>query len=511
MASRGVRGAPPGRDSRPEVVDARGPWSTVVQEMSVPHRRRPGVLGTMRGKHRPRPEPVLSVSSRTPEDGVGLLPRLTSLRFFAAAAVFVFHLDLWEVAPLPWDLASSGYVGVGLFFLLSGFVLAWGTRPGLPARTFYRRRFARVWPSHAVVLACAAVLPVVAVQRDLATAVPNLFLVQAWYVGDDGVVFGMNGVSWSLSCEAFFYATFPVAVLVVRRVPLVLGWLAAVAGLSCSLVLALEWPDLAFHLPLSRYGEFVLGLVAGVAVRNGWRPQVPGAVAAAALALGAAVSSVLPFPVPDVVLALPFLLLVLHLALRDLERRRGWLQHRALVFAGEASFAFYLVHELAIVNLRDHVPSRAVPAVLVITPVVLVAAVVLHLLVERPANRLLRDRPGSIALAAAADIDAARPGAHPGDPQDAGHRRTSNQSAGGNVAPMGDRLRLDGPREATAGPPVTADPVPPSAGPGRLTRRRLLQAGGVLVTYAALPSTSGPRSTFQGLGFSALGMKSLGS
>lgn len=393
------------------------------------HRRGAGVTAGVPRMPGPRSGPRPTAGGGGGE--VGLLPRLTSLRFFAAAAVFLFHLDLWDVASLPWDLASVGYAGVGLFFLLSGFVLAWGTRPGLPARTFYRRRFARVWPSHAVALLCAAVLPVVAVQRDPATAVPNLFLVQAWYIRDEGVVFGMNGVSWSLSCEAFFYATFPLAVLVVRRVPMALGWLAALAGLSCSLVLALEWPGPAFHLPLSRYGEFLLGLVAGVAVGNGWRPRVPGAAAAVAVVLGAAASGVLPFPLPGVVLAVPFLLLVLHLALRDLEQRRGWLQHRALVFAGEASFAFYLVHELAIVNLREHVPSRTLPAVLVITPVVLVAAVALHLLVERPANRLLRDRPGSIALAAAADIDAARSRAHREGQQDTGYGRTPDRSADG--------------------------------------------------------------------------------
>lgn len=131
------------------------------------------------GRRSVHPATEIPASGRGPREEVGPLPRLTSLRSFAAAAVFVYHLDVWEVVPIPWDLATSGYTGVGLFFLLSGFVLAWGTRPGLPARVFYRRRFARVWPSHAVMLVCSMVVPVVAVQRDLASAVPNLFLVQA--------------------------------------------------------------------------------------------------------------------------------------------------------------------------------------------------------------------------------------------------------------------------------------------------------------------------------------------
>ena len=64
---------------------------------------------------------------------------------------------------------------------------------------FYRRRFARVWPSHFVTLLVSLVVPVVAVSRGLTEAVPNLFLFQAWS-RRRGVIFGMNGVSWSLSC-----------------------------------------------------------------------------------------------------------------------------------------------------------------------------------------------------------------------------------------------------------------------------------------------------------------------
>jgi hypothetical protein len=74
--------------------------------------------------------------------GSRLLPRLTALRAFAALAVFVFHLHAHHVASLPWGISAIGGAGVAFFFVLSGFVLAWGTPPGLPARTFYRRRFA---------------------------------------------------------------------------------------------------------------------------------------------------------------------------------------------------------------------------------------------------------------------------------------------------------------------------------------------------------------------------------
>jgi peptidoglycan/LPS O-acetylase OafA/YrhL len=58
----------------------------------------------------------------------------------------------------------------------------------------------------------------------------------------------------------------------------------------------------------------------------------------------------------------------------------------------------HLVHELLIVDLREHVPTGVLSA-LVIIPLALMAAVTLHLLVERPMNHLLRDRALSLALA----------------------------------------------------------------------------------------------------------------
>jgi hypothetical protein len=79
-----------------------------------------------------------------------------------------------------------------------------------------------------------------------------------------------------------------------------------------------------------------------------------------------------------------------------------------------------------------------------------------------------------------------------------------------SVTPMGDRLRLSGPGRA-APPPVVQDQVASSPEVGRFTRRRLLQVGAVFSACAALPQASRPRSTLQGLGYSALGMKALGS
>lgn len=328
------------------------------------------------------------------------LPRLTSLRLFAAAVVVVFHLDQWGIASLPASLSTLGFVGVSFFFVLSGFVLAWGTDPALPARRFYRHRFARVWPSHAVMVGVAALVPVVPVARSWEAAVPNLLLVQSWWT-DPEVVFGMNGVAWSLSCELFFYAMFPLTVWALRRVPGVVQWALPLTALVVAGYVGLQDAALGEHLPALRFSEFLLGVVAGLALRRGWRPRVHPLIAAVAVVVGLAISYRTPFPLPNVVMPLPFLLVLLSAAARDLDGKTGWLRSRALVFAGEASFALYLVHELVIVNLAPYLwgvgPQWVIA--LLIAAIAGALAVLLHLVVERPCNKLLRGRSRSVALA----------------------------------------------------------------------------------------------------------------
>src|SRR5215831_11263584 len=84
---------------------------------------------------------------------------LTSIRFFAAISVVFFHVGYMALAEWNAPLAtvtSYGYAAVGLFYTLSGFVLAHtylGRQTDL--RAFYVARFARVYPLYLVALILA--------------------------------------------------------------------------------------------------------------------------------------------------------------------------------------------------------------------------------------------------------------------------------------------------------------------------------------------------------------------
>src|SRR5947209_10148896 len=139
------------------------------------------------------------------------LPSLTGLRWIAAFLVFWFHTAGWAVVVSPWwHLPQFGFTGVSFFFVLSGVVLTWSGRPGQSARQFYWRRFARIYPAHAVMTVFAIVmyLEVMPPYKPLWAGLLALVLLHAW-PPIPVVNSAANGVSWSPSCEAFFYAVFP--------------------------------------------------------------------------------------------------------------------------------------------------------------------------------------------------------------------------------------------------------------------------------------------------------------
>lgn len=345
--------------------------------------------------------------------GAGL-PRLTSLRAFAAGIVFLYHLG-HHTQWLPQEVVfAHGYVGVGFFFILSGFVLTWSTAPGSSVRDFYVRRVARVYPSHFVMALVALVVPATVYAVTLEAAVPNFLLLQAWFV-DWEIVFGLNAVSWTLSCEAFFYLMAPWVIARARgsraAVQLFLAWVLLCLVLAFVLGFSGQRLDiLAYTFPLLRSGEFVLGVMLALLFESrgiAWRR--PGLTLMVPVVVGLVlVGRPLPQAVVNALMVLPFALVVLAAAVADAQGVRSVLQRRALTYAGEVSFAFYLVHELVILNLSAVVgPGGTFLRGVMWCGVALVIAsglaVALHEGVERPMMRVIRrallkgDRPSVIS------------------------------------------------------------------------------------------------------------------
>jgi peptidoglycan/LPS O-acetylase OafA/YrhL len=154
---------------------------------------------------------------------------LTGIRGVAALWVVLFHLPLPLASAELHALQHRGYLGVDLFFILSGFVLAYVYRAVLPARIdarearrFYLIRLARIYPLHFATLALLVAVELVKLavrgsafgdDRSPLSLLTSLLLVHAW--GVTGL--GWNLVAWSISTEWLAYLVFPVTFALARK------------------------------------------------------------------------------------------------------------------------------------------------------------------------------------------------------------------------------------------------------------------------------------------------------
>ncbi|MFF0835568.1 MULTISPECIES: acyltransferase family protein [unclassified Streptomyces] len=341
------------------------------------------------------------------------LPSLTGLRWVAALLVFGLHVNNFgyfggEPGRLVLWGFGAGATGVSFFFVLSGFVLTWSARPHDRAPAFWRRRIARVYPVHLVTLGLALLMAYALPRQPRPTsgqALSNLLLVHSWWRPWWQT---LNPVSWSLACEAFFYAAFPLLFLLLRRLgprgATALGVLSVAAVLVLARADAHHWTEQALYsMPAARLPEFVLGAVTARLVQLGrWRG--PGLEASLALAVIGyfLVPQVTPGYSATVCTIAGFALLIPAAAVADLRGLPSLWRRRRLVRLGELSFAFYMIHLLVLragTQLLGNKPHFGLLAGLAVTAVAfavsLALAWVLYEAVERPARRLLLRRRGA--------------------------------------------------------------------------------------------------------------------
>ncbi|MFF7355835.1 MULTISPECIES: acyltransferase family protein [Streptomyces] len=338
------------------------------------------------------------------------LPSLTGLRWMAALLVFGLHVNNFGYFGgtggrlVTWGF-GAGATGVSFFFVLSGFVLTWSARPRDRALAFWRRRIARIYPVHLVTLIVALVMAYSLAHQPRPTpkqALSNLLLLHSWWHPWWQT---LDPVSWSLACEAFFYAAFPLLILLLRR----LGARGAVAlgALSVAAVMVLAradahhwWTYPLYSFPAARLPEFILGAVTARLVLLGrWRG--PGLEASLALAIIGyfLVPQVTPGYSATLCTLAGFTLLIPAAAVADVQGLPSLWRRRRLVRLGELSFAFYMIHLLVLragTQLLGTKPHFGLLAGLAVTTAVFSVSLglswILYEAVECPARRLLLRR-----------------------------------------------------------------------------------------------------------------------
>ena len=164
------------------------------------------------------PKPVAGKGPR-----LGYRPGLDGLRAIAVAAVFLYHARP-HADGNPW--LPGGFLGVDLFFVLSGYLITslllveWDARTRIDLRRFWLRRARRLLPALVVVVLAALVLGAIFARDDLARtrgdAISSLLYYTNWHlIAANHSYFNLMGRPsllqhlWSLAVEEQFYVIWP--------------------------------------------------------------------------------------------------------------------------------------------------------------------------------------------------------------------------------------------------------------------------------------------------------------
>ena len=360
-------------------------------------------------------------------DGGAALPALTSIRFLAAVCVALSHyteLGLLNLSPSFIRFVDGGRPAVSFFFVLSGFILTYtyaGALGNGGVRRFYVARFARIYPTALLSLLIASGVTVYLLRgnhNDLlldwyalksniglplaASFVCQVLVLIAWFPFAT-INQPWNSPAWSISCEAFFYALFPMLIKRLTGKKLrTIGWICVSAWILQGIwifVVRRYVPSnrggfIISQFPVTHLFEFVLGISTAIAF-NVIRQAVVDRhrigiffICGALLGIGL-LAGIQPIR-PAYFLESPFFAILI-LGIAIIERpvvsilNRHW-----VILLGEASFSLYLIH----------VPLAHVATILgfdrtngwIALLVVIGASIVVFKFFEEPSRKAIRYR-----------------------------------------------------------------------------------------------------------------------
>lgn len=306
------------------------------------------------------------------------LEGIESLRSYAAIAVILFHM-VWVGG-----VAAPGYLsfigthfaqGVPLFFVVSGFSLAYGYQGRLDSQPniahYLIRRFARIAPLFYTVLLFKIVTDHISSHQ---WAAPSNVLINLAFLFNlmPTAVEGIAPASWTIGVEMLFYAVFPLALLACRNLRWTTITLLASIALSAAVARNLAPLDANYHffvehnlvveLPFFLFGILFCQMLKATnpRIREARRRLIGRTSSAAALVLIISLyqyASLYTFfesrhlrTVWEALWGLPFGMLCLGISIHPTRA----ISNFATRYLGKISFSLYLVHPFVLWELRKH-------------------------------------------------------------------------------------------------------------------------------------------------------------
>jgi peptidoglycan/LPS O-acetylase OafA/YrhL len=352
---------------------------------------------------------------------------LTGLRGLAALWVCAYHaLSFVDPATQSWVagaaavLGSGGYLGVDIFFVLSGFVLAhnYGAAAARPSTygPYLWKRLARIYPVHLATLAFLSISIFALGLRGIEYVHPefltldglarSLVLVHAWQFP---ITPTWNAASWSISAEWAAYLAFPLVALGAARIRSPAVALAVILLLYAALYSFISASGLprsvAFAMP-----RIAAGFSAGVLLYRIWqvrgcsRSTAGDVMASIALALMVLGSGVLDASMGDgwSIRGFPILACAIVYGLASSSRWAARMTSAGVLqYLGRISYSLYMIHTiviytaLSIVGGRPGSGAEAATLIAISIATSLVLAALCYRYVEEPCRRVMVMAGGS--------------------------------------------------------------------------------------------------------------------
>lgn len=299
-----------------------------------------------------------------------MIASLQSLRFIFAIMIFLHHYPVNGEGLFH----AGGSCGVSFFMILSGFVMSAGylekvASPDFKKRPFLLKRLARLYPLHLLCLVGFLCIHISGLTGlDYVKLLPNALLFQSW-IPINSIYFSGNAVSWCLSDMLFFYAMFPILAKCLKRFDKKIG-LRILGLLLLYLIVVVFMPEPYWHpflyiSPVFRLIDFVIGMLTYKFYVQLKEANFDNKIISWSFSKKSLIEILLALLLLAAIMLVPYIDRKYYYALLwwfimpeiilsfALFNKTGGvisilLSQRCVVFAGEFSFTFYMIHQMGI-------------------------------------------------------------------------------------------------------------------------------------------------------------------
>jgi peptidoglycan/LPS O-acetylase OafA/YrhL len=311
-------------------------------------------------------------------------PSLTGFRAVAAWIVFAHHYNPFSRDRFISDVIDEGYIGVTLFFVLSGFLITIRYDDRSSRETYgqyIRNRFARIYPLFFILTTLTFL---VGIEWNTIKYLASITFIQG-FIPD----WQFTGIpqSWSLTVEETFYFLAPFLFVIIRKEKL--AWLLPVIFLAIGVVAYFN--SIHFMLVYTFFGrsfDFFAGIVVAKLYQRGFRYKHLTHIGAGGIMLCVLAMTLVKGNETYAILTAPGLLIhnlllpaTTAVLLLGLATEITWIQRvlsaSPMQLLGKSSYSFYLIHVGFIASL---LPGNVVIVFVLLNGI----AVMIYYLVERP-------------------------------------------------------------------------------------------------------------------------------